>query len=99
MEKAVTDDTNKEGNELANVYANLTEYVYATIKEVVPEKKVAQKEWESSIESHKRTLRTESEGIQTRGANARTEENMEYADQRRMQNGLSKLGSDVGRND
>ena len=35
-ETAVTDE---DGNELANIYANLTECVYATVKEIVPEKK------------------------------------------------------------
>ena len=38
MEEEETVETDNGDNVLANVYANLTECVYATIKEIVPEK-------------------------------------------------------------
>ena len=39
MEGEVTGETDTGDNELANVFANITECVYETIKEIVPEKK------------------------------------------------------------
>ena len=39
MANEETDVTDEDGNELPNIYVNLTECVYVTVKEIVPEKK------------------------------------------------------------
>ena len=86
MEDKETAATDNDDKKLANVYANLTECVYATIKEIVPEKKWLKKNGRVVSEATKALFEARAkEYKRAKPTRTRAEESMELTDKKCMQ--------------